>query len=136
MGWLAAFLLTGQVYWCDVDGERRMQDWPCDEDQPRAESQEGGGEPAWNPADGQPTKLPDIDIDAACREIRRASGSYSAENYCRERQREARAELMGRIIPPEILEHCNELGRSAESYSALKYCVERETRAKQAQGRP
>lgn len=113
-----------------------MQNWPCGDDQPRTEARKGGEEPVGRPAEGQPGKLAKIDIEAACRDFRRDTGSYRMENWCRDSQREALEELQGWVIPPEVLEHCNEFGRDTDSYRMLKWCVEREIRAKQAQDRP
>jgi hypothetical protein len=71
------------------------------------------------------------DVAAYCRQ--RADGSYSAEAYCVDREREASARITARgAIEPRIWEYCN---ARSESWSALDYCVRREEEAKARLGR-
>ncbi|RFF29229.1 hypothetical protein [Wenzhouxiangella sediminis] len=133
MGWLAALLLTGQVYWCDVDGERRMQNWPCDEDQPRTTAEAPAEpQPARATAPRERPALVNLSIRSHCREIRESTGSYQVEQACVEGEQEARSELRSMSIPPEILAHCNEIGQRTGSYQVLQACVGGEIEAKRA----
>lgn len=133
MGWMLAITLAGQVYWCDVDGERRMQNWPCDEDQPRNRTTaEAPANPERDTAPADRPALVELPIRSHCREIRESTGSYQVEQACIEGEQEARSELRSMSISPEILAHCNDIGERTGSYQVLAACVDGEIEAKRA----
>lgn len=128
---MLAITLTGQVYWCDVDGERRMQNWPCNEEQPRTIT-EAQADPQQSTAPSERPALVELSIRSNCRENRESTGSYQVEQACVEGEQEARSALRSMSIPPEIMAHCNDIGKRTGSYQVLRACVDGEVKAKRA----